>query len=174
MNTYTVNITGELLLRILAVSLSLTLSLSAQAPAGTVREFKDLLKHIPSKDFLKLRGNTKTETAAAMSKDITARELNKETTFRIEVGKVDSWPFAGENITGWRVHCQDERVKEGSLYITVSAWAYIRADPDGVLKNIRPGKKIVVTGTITRADMTAVAEPVLNIDLRVSSIKPAK
>ncbi len=139
-----------------------------------MREFKDLLKHIPSKDFLKLRGNTKTETAAAMSKDITARELNKETTFRIEVGKVDSWPFAGENITGWRVHCQDERVKEGSLYITVSAWAYIRADPDGVLKNIRPGKKIVVTGTITRADMTAVAEPVLNIDLRVSSIKPAK
>lgn len=158
------------------MSLILNLHISAQAPAGAgaVREFKDLLKHIPSKDFLKLRGNTKTEAAAAMSKDITTRELNKETTFRIEVGKVDSWPFAGENITGWRVHCQDEKIKEGSLYITVSAWAYIRADPDGVLKNMRPGKKIIVTGTITRADMTAVAEPVLNIDLRVSSIKPAK
>ena len=162
---------------ILILSLLLTLPLSAQAPAvgaGAPREFKDLLKNIPSKDFLKLRGNTKTEAAAAMSKDITNRELNKESTFVIEVGKVDSWPFANENITGWRVHCQDERVKQGSLYITVSAWAYIRTDPDGVLKNIRPGKKITVTGTLTRADITAVEEPVLNIDLRVSSIKSAK
>jgi len=161
---------------ILILSLFLTPILSAQAPAGAgaPREFKDLLKHIPSKDFLKLRGNTKTEAAAAMSKDITTRELNKESTFVIEVGKVDSWPFANENITGWRVHCQDERVKQGSLYITVSAWAYIRTDPDGVLKNIRPGKKITVTGTLTRADITAVEEPVLNIDLRVSSIKAGK
>lgn len=161
---------------ILIVSLLLTLHLPAQAPAGAgaPREFKDLLKHIPSKDFLKLRGNTKTEAAAAMSKDITTRELNKESTFVIEVGKVDSWPFANENITGWRVHCQDERVKQGSLYITVSAWAYIRTDPDGVLKNIRPGKKITVSGTLTRADITAVEEPVLNIDLRVSSIKAGK
>jgi len=161
---------------ILILSLLLTLNLSAQAPAaaGAPREFKDLLKHMPSKDFLKLRGNSKTETAAAMSKDITSRELNKESTFVIEVGKMDSWPFANENITGWRVHCQDERVKQGSLYITVSAWAYIRTDPDGVLKNIRPGKKITVSGTLTRADITAVAEPVLNIDLRVSSIKSAK
>lgn len=161
---------------LVVVSLLLTLNLRGQTPseAGSVREFKNLLKHIPSKDFLKLRGNTKTEAATAMSKDITARELNKETAFRIEVGKVDSWPFPGENITGWRIHCQDEKVKEGSLYINVSAWAYIRSDPEGVLKNIRPGKKIIVVGTITRADVTAVAEPVLNIDLRVSSLKASK
>lgn len=166
----------KLIPHILILSLFMTPFLSAQAPAsaGAPREFKDLLKNIPSKDFLKLRGNTKTETAAAMSKDITTRELNKESTFVIEVGKVDSWPFANENITGWRVHCQDERVKQGSLYITVSAWAYIRADPDGVLKNIRPGKKITVTGTLTRADITAVQEPVLNIDMRVSSLKEGK
>ena len=147
---------------------------SAQAPAGGTREFKDLLKSFPSKAFLKLRGNTKLETAAAMSKDITVKEVNKESTFKIKVGKVDSWPFANENITGWRVHCMDEKVKQGSLNITVSAWAYVRADPDGVLKNIRPGKEIIVSGILTRADLTAVAEPVLNIDMRVSSLKAGK
>jgi hypothetical protein len=74
----------SLLPHLLIVSLLLTLHLPAQAPAGAgaPREFKDLLRHIPSKDFLKLRGNTKAETAMAMSKDITARELDKESTFR--------------------------------------------------------------------------------------------
>lgn len=168
------NLIPALMLAFACFAAAMNLKAQAPAPAGSVREFKDMLKDIPSKEFLKLRGSTKTETAAAMSKEITLREVNKESTFSIEVGKVDVWPFAGENITGWRVHCKDERVKEGSLYITVSAWAYIRADPEGILKKIRPGKKIIVTGTLTRADITAVAEPVLNIDMRVSSIKADK
>jgi hypothetical protein len=162
---------------ILILSLLLTLPLSAQAPAGgagTPREFKDLLKHIPSKDFLKLRGNTKAETAMAMSKDITAKELRQDSTFRMEAGKVEAWPFPQEGITGWRIRCQDEKVKQGSLIITVSAWAYVRLDPDGIIPKIKIGKDVVVTGKISRADLTATDKPTLNIDLDASSLKLEK
>lgn len=161
---------------IFVLSLLLTLNLSAQAPAaaGAPREFKDLLKHIPSKDFLKLRGNSKSETAMAMSKDITAKELRQESTFRMEVGKIEAWPFPEDGISGWRIHCQDEKVKQGITVITVSAWAYVRQDPDGVIPKLKIGKDVVVTGKISRADLTATDKPTLNIDLNVSSLKPAK
>lgn len=162
--------------RIFIASLLMTLHLLAQAPAGAgaVREFKDLLKHIPSKDFLKLRGNTKTETAMTMSKDITAKELRQESTFRMEAGKVEAWPFPQEGISGWRIRCQDEKVKEGSLVITVSAWAYVRQDPEGIIPKIKIGKDVIVTGKISRADITVTGNPALNIDLDVSSLKAIK
>ncbi len=166
----------KLISHLLIASLLMTLHLSAQAPAGAgaVREFKDLLKHIPSKDFLKLRGNTKAETAMAMSKDITTRELEKESTFRVKVGKVEAWPFPNKGITGWRLAVQDEKVKEGSLNIIVSAWIYVHTDPDGLIPKIRPGKEVTVSGKILRADITAVDVPKLNVDLVVPVLKVAK
>ncbi|MBL9178571.1 MAG: hypothetical protein JNM65_10935 [Verrucomicrobiaceae bacterium] len=162
--------------QILILSLLLTLPLSAQAPAaaGAPREFKDLLKHIPSKDFLKLRGNSKSDAAMAMSKDITAKELRQESTFRMEVGKIEAWPFPEDGISGWRIRCQDETVKQGSLVITVSAWAYVRQDPDGVIPKLKIGKDVIVSGKISRADLTATDKPTLNIDLNASSIKVEK
>lgn len=162
--------------RLLIASMFLASLLPAQAPAvaGTPREFKDLLKHIPSKEFLKLRGNTKGETAMEMSKDITAKELRQESTFRMKVGKVEAWPFPEEGISGWRIHCVDEKVKEGSLIITVSTWAYLRKDTEGVIPKVKVGKDVIVTGKISRADLTVTDKPTLNIDLNASSLKVEK
>lgn len=67
------------ILKVLIATLLITLQSQAQTPpvSGEVRKFKDLLKHIPSKDFLKLRGNTKSEAAMKMSKEIMAKKLRE-------------------------------------------------------------------------------------------------
>ena len=165
----------RLLLTLLSLLLSLNEATAQNAPAvpGGAREFKDMLKGFPSKEFLKLRGNTKVETSMEMSKQITAKELGKEGTYRGKVTKIEVWPFPERGITGWRLAVEDD-LKQGSMTINVWAWVYVHTDPNGVIPKIKVGKEVTVTGKVNRADLSVTEAPRLNIDLIVTAMTAQK
>jgi hypothetical protein len=52
----------------------------------------------------------------------------------------------------------------------VSVFAYIMEDPTGTMSKLKRGQVLLATGELTRCDITAVDEPVLNLDVRASSV----
>jgi hypothetical protein len=149
-------------------------SLSACQPAmaqpePAYREYADILKAVPQQDFLKLRGSHKEETAMELSKVLSA-ELQKIDTYRLKVDKVETWPFAQEGITGWRIHGNDEKVKVGSLSIAVEVFVYVRTDPTGLMPKMKRGQTVLATGTVTRCDIMAKDSPVLTVDVNATGV----
>jgi hypothetical protein len=137
---------------------------------GTPRDYEDILKPFPPKDFLKLRGNSKEETAMEFSKKLTTSEVGKAGSYRVKVAKVEAWPFPAEGITGWRVTGDAEKIRIGSVSLRVSVFAYIPEDSTGIMAKLKRGQTLLVTGELSRCDVTAVDEPVLNLDVRASSV----
>lgn len=146
----------------------------AQSLDDKPREFKEFIEGFAKSDLLKLRGNQKTETAMELSKVLAARELNKTGVFRITVAKVEPRVFPAQKEPGWRVLHAKENLKDGSLSFEVALWAYVRQDPGKVLEKIRPGKDIVVTGKLSRADFSATPRLILHLDIDVIELKAAE
>lgn len=166
---------ARLLLALLAplLLLSITEARAQKAPAG-VREFKDMLKDIPSKDILKLSGGKKEEVAMEMSKQLTLKEHGKEGTYKGKITSIEVWPFPERGITGWRIALQDT-FKRGGDTILVWAWVHIHTDPNGVMPKLKVGKEIVVTGKVNRADLSLTPTgPRLNVDLIVPAMMAQK
>lgn len=136
---------------------------------GTPRSYEDLLKQLPQQDLLKLRGVHKEEAAMEFSKKLTASEVGKEGLFQVKISKIENWPFPQEGITGWRVTADDDKVRVGSLPVDVSLFVYIRQDPTATASKLKRGQTILVTGKLSRCDMTAKDGPKLNMDLQSSS-----
>jgi hypothetical protein len=145
---------------------------SKEAPAGA-RTYEDILKVIPQQDFLKLRGNRKAESAMELSKVLIQNEVDKESTFAIKIAKVEPWPFPAEGITGTRIIAEDEKIRMGSVTITTTVFVYVRATPTDATAKLRRGQKIMVTGKLSRCDVTAVESPILNIDIHTDTVTPA-
>ncbi|MCX6848146.1 MAG: hypothetical protein NTY98_04440 [Verrucomicrobia bacterium] len=164
----------RLLLALLAPLLLTFAPASAADAPGGVREFKDMLKDIPSKDLLKLSGNKKEEVAMEMSKQITLKELGKEGAYKGKIGSIEVWPFPDKGITGTRLSLQDT-FKRGGDTIIVWAWVYIHTDPSGVVPKLKVGKEITVSGKVNRADLSITpAGPRLNVDLIVPAMPAQK
>ncbi len=145
------------------------------APVGPqARELKDVAKGLPQKQLLDLRVPTKTGQAAMeLSKTLTLAEVGKETVFRLRAPSVEPWPFPKEGFNGWRLH-SDERAREGQAWIDVSIFAYVRQDPQGALAAWKKGQDFIVTGTVSRADITAVKGTVLHLDLSATKVEAAR
>jgi hypothetical protein len=141
--------------------------------APVARDYADILKQFPQQDFLKLRGAHKAETAMAMSRALFP-EVGKEGTYRIKGGKVDRHDFPQEGVTGWRILGTDDKVKMGSLTIPVVFHVYVREDPSGMLSKFKRGQTLLVSGTLSRCDITVGDSPALNIDMQASSVSVAK
>lgn len=146
---------------------------AADAPGG-VREFKDMLKDIPSKEILKLSGTKKLEVAKEISQQLTLKEHGKDGTYKGKVTSIEVWPFPERGITGWRLALQDT-FKRGGDTILVWAWVHVYTDPEGVMPKLKEGKEITVTGKINRSDISITdAGPRLNVDLFVQAMQPQK
>jgi hypothetical protein len=140
--------------------------------APVPREYAAILKAIPQRDSLKLRGANKEDAALELSKLLTP-EIGRTDTYRFKVNSVDRSLFPGEGITGWRIIANDEKVKLGSLSVGVEAYAYVRADPDGLLAKVKRGTVLLVTGTVNACSISARDAPRFYIHIDASSIAPA-
>lgn len=125
-----------------------------------------MLKAVPSKDLLKLRGNDKLQSAMTISQQITAREVGKEGIYHGKVTRIEPWPFPQLGITGWRLAIEDQ-IKQGSTTMGVFAWVLVHKDPNGVIPKLRVGKDITVSGKISRTELSLPDQPRLNVDLTV-------
>lgn len=162
-----------LLLLTLMVPVLLLNEATAESAPAEVRTFKEMLKAIPSKDILKLWGDKKVALAAAMSKQINAKEVGKVGTYRGKVSKIDPFAFPEKNIVGWRFAVEDN-FKRGGDTFSVFAWVMVHTDPLGLIPKIRVGDEITVTGKVNRAELTAVDAPRLNVDLIVPVMNDGK
>lgn len=159
------------------------LHLSAQAPKPKTetkpskpREFGDIIKSIPKSDLSNLRGNKKADAVMEISKKLTAAEAGKEGTFRVKVDRVEPWLFQTDNVSGWRIDCANESFKESGVTIGLVAYVYFRQDPDKKIEKIRPGREVVVSGTVSRAGMTTNpnGNPQLNVDIQATGLGEGK
>lgn len=160
------------LLLLLLAPLFLLQPASAQN-AGDVREFKDMLKDIPSKEMLKLWSDKKAEVALSITRQIETREVGKVGTYRGKVTKIDPYSFRNENLVGWRLGVE-ESFKRGGDTLLVFSWVMVHTDPNGLIPKIRLGDEITVTGTVNRAELTANDNPRLNVDLIVPVMNNGK
>lgn len=158
----------------LILSLLGVLPVSAQSLNEKPREFKEFIEPFPKSDLLKLRGNQKAEAALELSTKLASKEVNKTGVFKLKVSKVEPRIYPAQKEPGWRVMHAKEIVKEGSLSIEVGLWAYVRQDPNGVLAKIRPGKEIIFTGKISRADISSTDRVMLHLDIDVIELKAAE
>ncbi|TDU63107.1 hypothetical protein EI77_04529 [Prosthecobacter fusiformis] len=152
-----------------------TLNIQAQTPEkAKARELEDVLEDIPSKDILKLRGSTKQVAATEISSKLVAAEVTKETTFKLKVDKVIPWSFPQQgNVQGWRANSNSERIRCGSVMFDTNIQLYIKQDPKGLLEKMRPGTELVVTGKVSRCDITVPGKVFLNMDIQVSDFAEA-
>ncbi len=123
--------------------------------AGGVRAFKDMLKDIPAKEMLKLWSDKKAEVALSITQQIETKEVGKVGTYRGKVTKIDPYSFRNENLV-------------------VFSWVMVHTDPQGLIPKIRLGDEITVTGTVNRAELTAIDNPRLNVDLIVPVMNNGK
>lgn len=166
---------------ILGSSLHLLAQAPKEAPKNETkptkpREFADIVKTIPKADLSNLRGNKKADAVIEIGKKLTAAEQGKEGTFRVKVDRVDSWLFQPDNVTGWRIDCANESFKESGVTIGLVAYVYFRQDPEKKLAKLRPGREVVVSGTLSRAGMTLSpnGSPQLNFDIQATSLGEGK
>ncbi|MBN8422828.1 MAG: hypothetical protein J0L73_28225 [Verrucomicrobia bacterium] len=160
------------LLLIAPLLLLLTPAQAADAPGG-VRAFKDMLKDIPAKEMLKLWSDKKAEVALSITRQIETKEVGKVGTYRGKVTKIDPYSFRNENLVGWRLGVE-ESFKRGGDTLLVFSWVMVHTDPDGLIPKIRLGDEITVTGTVNRAELTAIDNPRLNVDLIVPVMNNGK
>lgn len=162
-------------LRLLLLGLAPLLMLhhaSAQN-AGGVRAFKDMLKDIPAKEMLKLWSDKKAEIALSVTRQIETKEVGKVGTYRGKITKIDPYSFRNENLVGWRLAMEDT-FKRGGDTLLVFSWVMVHTDPQGLIPKIRVGDEITVTGTVNRAELTAIDNPRLNVDLIVPVMNEGK
>ena len=152
------------------------LLLQAQtANQATPREIEDVLKNIPPKDLLKLRGNTRKEASHQISSKLLDAEVNKESTFKLKVDQITPWNFPQQgNVKGWRGHSTDARIRSGGVTIETNIYLYIKQDPKNLLDKIRPGAELIVTGKVSRCDIVVPGKTLLNMDIQVSDFAEAK
>ncbi|MHB1083164.1 MAG: hypothetical protein ACYC67_27475 [Prosthecobacter sp.] len=141
--------------------------------AGGVRAFKDMLKDIPAKEMLKLWSDKKAEIALSITRQIETKEVGKVGTYRGKVTKIDPYSFRNENLVGWRLGVE-ENFKRGGDTLLVFSWVMVHTDPNGLIPKIRLGDEITVTGTVNRAELTAIDNPRLNVDLIVPVMNNGK
>jgi hypothetical protein len=158
--------------------LSMSLPVHAQAPAGSApagaREVKDLVKSV-EKDLGNLRsGSKKQDAAMEISKSLTATEVNKTTTLKFKVASVNSWHFPGPNITGWRVEAGREKFREGGVNMELALFAHFKEDPSGKVAKLKKGQEIIVSGKVTRCDITALNLVVLHVDMGDAVLEDGK
>ncbi len=65
----------------------------AQNGPKAAREISEVLEVIPSKDLLKLRGNSKPQSLVEASNKLMTTEVNKTSTFKLRVGEATPWNF---------------------------------------------------------------------------------
>lgn len=146
----------------------------AQNGPKAAREISEVLEVIPSKDLLKLRGNSKPQSLVEASNKLMAAEVNNTSTFKLKVGKAIPWNFPQQGGgSGWRVEAS-ERYRSGGLTIECVAYLYIRQDPQEILPKIRPGAELMATGKVTRCDLNSPNKIILNMDVQVESFELAK
>ncbi len=160
------------LLLVLLAPLFMLHDASAQN-AGGVRAFKDMLKDIPAKEMLKLWSDKKAEVALSITRQIETKEVGKVGTYRGKVTKLDPYSFRNENLVGWRLGVE-ENFKRGGDTLLVFSWVMVHTDPQGLIPKIRLGDEITVTGTVNRAELTAIDNPRLNVDLIVPVMNNGK
>jgi|GEM_PF-4964269 len=160
------------LLLVLLAPLFMLHDASAQN-AGGVRAFKDMLKDIPAKEMLKLWSDKKAEVALSITRQIETKEVGKVGTYRGKVTKIDPYSFRNENLVGWRLGVE-ENFKRGGDTLLVFSWVMVHTDPNGLIPKIRLGDEITVTGTVNRAELTAIDNPRLNVDLIVPVMNNGK
>ena len=149
--------------------------LHAQAESAA-REYAEILKPIPPKDFLKLRGNGKEAAAMEMSKTLAINEVTKTGTYKVKVTKVEAHPFPDKGVTGWKVTSDSEhKVKIGSMNIPVYLFVYIAEDPAGVMPKLKRGDTVLATGEMSSCALNVIPQggPMLNLTLWLANVKNA-
>jgi len=140
--------------------------------APVPRKYADILKPIPQQTMLKLLSANKEQAAMDISKALVS-EIGRADTYRVKVDSVDRSQFPRENLIGWRVHANDEKVRVGSLNIAIEVYVYIRADPTGVMDKLKRGQILLATGTANACNLSAKGTPTLYLHVDATSIADA-
>jgi hypothetical protein len=142
---------------------------------STTRDYADILKPIPPKDFLKLRGNGKEAAAMEMSKTLATNEVTKTGTYKVKVTKVEAHPFPNQGVTGWRITSDSEhKVKIGSMNIPLYLFVYVAEDPAGVMPKLKRGDTILATGEMSSCEMNVFQQgPMMNLTLWLAKVAKA-
>lgn len=165
----------------IAALICLTLQTGHAADEMKGREVGDVLKHLTDKELMKLRSG-RGEGVKEVSAKLQAAEVSKDTAFVLKVDKMEDWNFPNQgNVEGWRARGISERLRAAGLYIQTNVTLYIKKEaltPEGldIVKKHRPGKKLLMTGRVSRCDITQLSpgQTQLHIDLQVSSISEAR
>jgi hypothetical protein len=143
---------------------------------STARDYAEILKPIPPKDFLKLRGNGKEAAAMEMSKTLATNEVTKTGTYKVKVTKVEAHPFPDQGVTGWKITSDSEhKVKIGSMNIPVYLFVYVAEDAAGVMPKLKRGDTVLATGTMSSCAMNVIPQggPMMNLTLWLANVKNA-
>ena len=147
---------------------------SQDKPVPNFKSLDEVLKVLP-KDVLKdLKQPSKIEAARRTANEVLQKEVvDKIVTFELELGEWTPWAGATDETDKIRVGVKDMPVDIVGLDFVVRLWVMLPRDQELILKKIRPGDEVEVTGKLTRFGFSAAGGKIfLDGDIRHSKIDP--